>query len=357
MPNKKYPVLVCCGHQERAEAPTHSLSTSRITRSSHAIHDKAITFDPGFMSLAGGLAHGEIVTGDIKDIPAQRNTAFRRMGLKTFALTPIFVFDEWVGFLGLSSNDEHSPWLTEDLNIIRSAAEMFGIYYEHERMGKQVRRSAETTRALLNAPTFTAVLMDVHGVVLELSASACTLFDMAQDGSEAIGTYLTSVMNQEHAAGVAHEINSPLQYINNYTQFLADAFGDLSELLGFLQEYTRMAKNCDHTCAIIPKAQAKVEEIDLGFLLEEIPNAIKHTTDGIEWVTKIVHSMKAFSHPGETGMTRVKLNKSIESALDVSRNEYKYVADIELDLADDLPLVTCLDGEQRKSANYPQLLL
>ena len=112
-----------------------------------------------------------------------------------------------------------------------------------------------------------------------------------------------------------------------------------------------------HAVVSISKMKAKVEEIDLGFLLEEIPNAIKHTTDGIEWVTKIVHSMKAFSHPGETGMTRVKLNKSIESALDVSRNEYKYVADIELDLADDLPLVTCLDGEQRKSANYPQLLL
>jgi signal transduction histidine kinase len=84
---------------------------------------------------------------------------------------------------------------------------------------------------------------------------------------------------------------------------------------------------------------------DLGYLFEQIPAAIKETLEGVERVTKIVRAMKEFSHPGSKEKAAADLNKAIETTVTVARNEWKYVADMELDLDQSLPAVPCFVGE------------
>ncbi|MEJ2078686.1 MAG: ATP-binding protein [Acidobacteriota bacterium] len=86
-------------------------------------------------------------------------------------------------------------------------------------------------------------------------------------------------------------------------------------------------------------------EADTDYLASEIPQAIEHTLEGVERVAKIVRAMKNFSHPGSEEKTPIDLNKAIENTLTVSRNEWKYHADLVADLDPALPPVPCLPGE------------
>jgi signal transduction histidine kinase len=90
---------------------------------------------------------------------------------------------------------------------------------------------------------------------------------------------------------------------------------------------------------------AAVKRADVPYLIEEIPKAIRQSLEGVARVAKIVRSMKEFSHPGGEEMQALDLNRAIESTLTVSRNEWKYVADVATDFDPALPMVTCLPSE------------
>ncbi len=143
------------------------------------------------------------------------------------------------------------------------------------------------------------------------------------------------------AAGIAHEINTPTQYVGDNIYFMKDAFKDLNRLFTLLMDSTENSDPAD----ILKKLKLMADEIELDYLMEEIPQAIEQAMDGVQRVTKIVRAMKEFSHPGIEEKTPVDLNKNIENTLTVARNEYKYVADLETDLDENIGLVPCLPGE------------
>ncbi|MBU0595079.1 histidine kinase, partial [Candidatus Bipolaricaulota bacterium] len=88
-----------------------------------------------------------------------------------------------------------------------------------------------------------------------------------------------------------------------------------------------------------------LDELDLDFLKEEIPKAIAQSLEGVGRVAEIVRSMKEFSHPGGTEKQATDLNRAIEATITVARNEWKYVAEMAMDLDPDLPPVPCLAGD------------
>jgi len=90
---------------------------------------------------------------------------------------------------------------------------------------------------------------------------------------------------------------------------------------------------------------AAAEATDIAYLMEEVPKSICQTLQGVASVAKIVRAMKDFSHPGSGEKTPADLNHGIESTVTVARNEWKYVADLDLVLDPQLPLVPCLPGE------------
>lgn len=147
------------------------------------------------------------------------------------------------------------------------------------------------------------------------------------------------------AAGIAHEINTPTQYVGDNTRFLEDAFGDLAPVL---DQAKALAAAVDESSEASPQArelEAALSDADVEFLATEVPKAIAQSLDGIGRVSKIVRAMKEFSHPGAEGMSDSDLNAAIESTVTVASNEWKYVADVVTEFDQDLPHVHCSLGE------------
>jgi signal transduction histidine kinase len=147
------------------------------------------------------------------------------------------------------------------------------------------------------------------------------------------------------AAGIAHEINTPTQYIGDNTRFLKDAFIDLIEVFQVVEQMVAAGAPPDQVGQLFLQLQQAASRADLGYLALEIPKAIQQSLEGVERVARIVRAMKEFSHPGTEGKAPTDLNKAIESTLTVSRNEWKYVAELVTEFDPVLPAVPCLLGE------------
>lgn len=147
------------------------------------------------------------------------------------------------------------------------------------------------------------------------------------------------------AAGIAHEINTPTQYIRDNTSFLKDAFGGICKLLNRFSHLLELSKNQEVSSELIAEIDSLIKEADLEYLVEEIPEAIGQSQEGLKRVTEIVKAMKTFSHPGNEELVPVNINEAIKSTITVARNEWKYVADVKTDFDPALPLIPCFPGE------------
>ena len=147
------------------------------------------------------------------------------------------------------------------------------------------------------------------------------------------------------AAGIAHEINTPTQYVGTNIDFLEDGLKNMVTLISTYQRLLEAEKNHTVTPALIQEVEETIEAADWDYLAQELPLAIAQSKDGVHRISTIVRAMKEFSHPGSKDRVPLSLNDLINTTLIVSRNEWKYVADMETDFADDLPQVPCLSDE------------
>jgi signal transduction histidine kinase len=133
------------------------------------------------------------------------------------------------------------------------------------------------------------------------------------------------------AAGIAHEINTPIQFVSDNTRFVEQSF---SQLLSTVTKLRDAIADLD-------------PDLDLDFLIEEVPTALTESLEGLGRVAQIVRAMKDFSHPGH-GRGDVDVNRAVESTVQVARNEWKYHAELTLDLGADVGLVPCYEGELKQ---------
>ncbi|MBV2123163.1 MAG: DUF3365 domain-containing protein [Candidatus Thiodiazotropha sp. (ex Ctena orbiculata)] len=160
-------------------------------------------------------------------------------------------------------------------------------------------------------------------------------------------------LNQTHkmeavgqlAGGIAHEINTPIQYIGDNLKFIKESQQDIQNLLQDYADLSSKAKQQPELHAELEKIDETIEEIDLEYLTEETTNAIDQSITGASQVARIVLAMKEFAHPGGKDMALADLNRIVSNAVAVCKNEWKYVADTKLQLSDNLPDVKCLAGE------------
>jgi signal transduction histidine kinase len=133
------------------------------------------------------------------------------------------------------------------------------------------------------------------------------------------------------AAGVAHEINTPMQFVSDNVTFLSESVGDLASVIA--------AYRADRA-----RGDEVAEEVEAEYLLSELPKAMQRAREGLRRVTEIVRAMKEFSHPRSDAHAAADINKALETTLEVARSEYKHSAIVDLKLAP-LPLVACNIGE------------
>lgn len=146
------------------------------------------------------------------------------------------------------------------------------------------------------------------------------------------------------AAGVAHEINTPIQYVGDNLRFLQDCFGDLSTVQQAALELSEAVRAAEVAAEALERFESAVRTADIEFLDEEIPSASGQALEGVQRVSEIVRALKDFSHPGQTEKAPVDLNKTVTNTLTVSRSEWKYVAEVETELDPDLPPVSAISG-------------
>ncbi len=137
------------------------------------------------------------------------------------------------------------------------------------------------------------------------------------------------------AAGVAHEINNPVGFVQSNINTLAGYVEDLFALTDLLEE---VATGLPDDSPLGRKIRESCERYDLEFLREDVPKLLSESRDGVSRVRKIVQDLRDFSHPDEGKFAWIDLNPGIVSTLNIVNNELKYKAEVITELGE-LPMI------------------
>jgi signal transduction histidine kinase len=296
---------------------TSEVITKRVT---HGTYDTALpepTFSEIMNRLPGWVTRNRTATlttdlaADERDLAIPRSVEAVFSG-RAAAVAPIIVDDLVLGTLTVMTSPDEPPFTDIDLSLVRMLAMQAAVAIRNAGLYEDLRRSRDR----------------VEHAHEELKDTQTQLLQAQK--LEAIGSL---------AAGIAHEINTPIQYVSDNTSFIKDAIGTLAEVAAAQWQFLDKAAEQPELAEEVAKMQALWKEKDCEFLLEEIPDAADETIEGARRVAEIVRAMKEFAHPGEKTKSDVNINRVIETTVQVSRNEWKYVADLELDLDDTIPMI------------------
>ncbi|HBA82466.1 MAG TPA: hypothetical protein DCZ95_00075 [Verrucomicrobia bacterium] len=147
------------------------------------------------------------------------------------------------------------------------------------------------------------------------------------------------------AAGIAHEINTPTQFVGDNLQFCRQSMKTAGHLLERYRQWHKGIAAGAVTLEQLNQIDEECQKADLEYILSETPKAIDQSLDGVKRIREIVQVMKQFSHPGNEEQTGIDLNRVILNTIVMARNEWKYVADINTELDPELPLTPGFQGE------------
>jgi len=145
-------------------------------------------------------------------------------------------------------------------------------------------------------------------------------------------------------SGIAHEINTPTQYIGDNLHFIAEGLTSLYRLFEQYDQLVELIADDPKCTEHVTRIAEIAKEIDRAFLMEELPGAITRSVEGNQRVAEVVQSLREFAHPSDEEKTPTDINHAITTSVSLARNEWKYEAEMVLDLAPDLPFVSCIPG-------------
>lgn len=257
----------------------------------------------GLPTISADIATDERNTGRAAERAA-------RFAGTSVAVAPITADGDVIGTLTALNNAPHPPPTDEDLSLIGALAGQAAVAIQNARLYDEIRSAHE-----------------------ELTHTQSQLLQAQK--LEAIGSL---------AAGIAHEINTPIQYVADNTKFLMEAAGAIGRVHASLDALVTALQQGDDPGPALAALIETQDESDFAFLMEEVPSALEQTLEGVQRVAEIVRAMKDFAHPGLEGKNAVDLNRALETTGAVSRNEWKYIADLEFELDESLPMVPALSG-------------
>jgi two-component system, NtrC family, sensor kinase len=184
-------------------------------------------------------------------------------------------------------------------------------------------------------------IRDSHG---EIEAFVISARDVS-DRRTAMQTEKLSAIGQL-AAGVAHELNTPVQYISDNITFLSDAWKKVDEVMALATAAVHAPVASSSLPSAAPPGAALPE--DWGWLRQEVPKAIAQSIEGIRRMSKILGAMRRFSHTGGGERELVDLNEALDATLTVAQNHIKHIADVQTAYQPNLPLVECYCDEMNQ---------
>jgi signal transduction histidine kinase len=229
---------------------------------------------------------------------------------------PIILDGEVVGSLVVVSA-QGSEFNEMDLSLVRMTAAQTAVGLHNAELYERVSRSRD----------------EAHRAHRELKDAQIQLLQAQK--LEAIGSL---------AAGIAHEINTPIQFILDNVSFIEDAIGPLAESIHACSELVAAIQGSPDVAEHVARIEGVWTEKDCWYLLEEMPDAVAETMEGARRVAEIVRAMKDFAHPGSEEKHLVDINRLVRTTVEVSRNEWKYTAELTLDLDDELPEIMAHAG-------------
>jgi signal transduction histidine kinase len=176
----------------------------------------------------------------------------------------------------------------------------------------------------------------LRGLMIDVTEARRMVRELAQ------GQKLESV--GRIAAGVAHEINTSVQFISDSVRFVRHALKDVPHALADYRALAAGVLSGKDVVAAAKKAHDTDEAADVDYFLKNAPDALDRAIEGIGRVGSIVRSMTEFAHPDARNMADVDLNRAIKTTLNMARNEYKAVAEVET-VFGDIPPVRCHAGD------------
>ncbi|MDR3439837.1 FIST N-terminal domain-containing protein [Telmatospirillum sp.] len=150
------------------------------------------------------------------------------------------------------------------------------------------------------------------------------------------------------AAGIAHEINTPVQYVGDNLSYIGQSLSKLNEVFAAAQSIAVAASEYPQMTELAAQYEAAVKNAKMAVLLAEVPLAIAESLEGVTQIGHIVSSMKEFSHPGTANKIMTNINRAIESTATVCRNVWKTVAKVEMNFEPSIPPVLCFASEMNQ---------
>ncbi|MBE0534111.1 MAG: PAS domain-containing protein [Phycisphaerae bacterium] len=233
---------------------------------------------------------------------------------------------DWIDIV----HPEDKPRYAESLRRCRQAG------HQHKLQYRVCAKDGSTCDVLDRAVAVTDAsgqIIGIHGLLVNVTEQVRSRRELERSQMlQSIGKL---------SAGIAHEINTPIQFLGDNMRFLDDGFRQIMELIDVYAALRQRAADGPAAPDAVEAVAAKERQIDFDFLREEIPQAIKQNLEGVKLVSAIVAAMRDFSHIDERRKAPADLNKALNSTIIILRNTLKYTADVEKDFDPNLPEVLC----------------
>ena len=108
---------------------------------------------------------------------------------------------------------------------------------------------------------------------------------------------------------------------------------------------SKIEKDAHLSEAEAAQIRSQVDELDLEFITEELPEAIDHSSDGLSQITRIVGAVKSFSHPGSDEKSNTNIHTLLNDVITVTKNQWKHHAQVKTHFDETIPDVPAFAGE------------
>ncbi len=268
-------------------------------------------------------------------------------------VAPLAVRNHPIGVMGVSRGAGESPFDPDDFEIYKALVSFLAIAMENARLTRDLKRSKETVEEYsltleVKVRERTLELEQRHSELQAAHARLVQTTANLEQSNRQLRETRDRLISQEKmaslgvvAAGVAHEINNPIGFVNSNLETLREYFGELTPLLRVCRAALEVGASGQDPQRVLADLRRAAEPIDLDFLQEDIPKLLEESRQGIARVSNIVFDLRVFSRQDNWEMGEANVNNALESALTIGWNQLKYKAEVRKELGE-LPMIQCV---------------